>query len=350
MTYITVSIILIFALLGLVYLYYEFIAVPSTMPDSSKNNEILTVGIVKKIAPSSILNTKPKFMDPIPEINYPYVVKYTTVLDDINLAYVDEGRGKHTILFVHGLGSYLKGWIKNIDELKKYYRCIALDLPGYGKSSRGNYSYDMSFHSRVVRSFIEKKNLKHVILVGHSMGGQVSMTTVLNSSERINKLILVAPAGIETFSEAEKILVNNFYHPSLLKAATESQIKRNFKLNFFNFPEDANFMIEDRFLLKETKWYDTYCEMIPKCVLGMLNQPVFNKIDKIDIPTLIIYGENDMLIPNKLLHPNLSTTKVGKMANNKIPNSSLKMVRRCGHFAQWNQAEEVNELMKEFVG
>lgn len=280
---------------------------------------------------------------------YPYDVHKVQVSDGVEVAYVDEGAGAQTFLFLHGMGSYLKSWTKNIEVLKQNYRCIALDLPGYGKSSKGNYTHSMSFFADAVQQFIEKLNLKNVVLVGHSMGGQISMHLVLRKLPNVEKLILIAPAGFETFTEAEKLWFKNVYTAAFIKATPTEQIIKNFEINFHQMPEDARFMIEDRLFMRETVEYDTYCEMIPQCVQGMLNEPVYERLPEITIPTLILYGKNDLLIPNKLLHPALTTAQVAEAGHKQLPNSQLQLFDACGHFVQWECAEGVNEAIQAFA-
>ena len=140
------------------------------------------------------------------------LVKYSLPVKSINLnsetiAYAEDGSGEKTLLFIHGLSSTLEAWKKNIQGLKDDYRCIAVDLPGYGKSSRNSTNYSLNDYGGMLQEFIEKKDLKNVILVGHSMGGQIAMHTVLNYPGDFKKLVLIAPAGIETFSEQEATLM-----------------------------------------------------------------------------------------------------------------------------------------------
>ena len=104
------------------------------------------------------------------ELKYDYPVKYAELKNDIKLAYIDEGKGSETILMIHGLGSYLPAWKKNIGELSKNYRVIAVDLPGYGKSSKIPHSGLMTFYAEVIADFIQKLELGPVNLAGHSMG------------------------------------------------------------------------------------------------------------------------------------------------------------------------------------
>ncbi|MEM9848930.1 MAG: alpha/beta fold hydrolase, partial [Bacteroidota bacterium] len=96
---------------------------------------------------------------------YPYKVKTVVVKDSLEIAYVSVGEGEKTLVFVHGLGSYLRAWQKNIDVLKKDYRCLALDLPGYGKSADAIGTQSMDFFSDVLIDFIQQLELKNVTLV-----------------------------------------------------------------------------------------------------------------------------------------------------------------------------------------
>ncbi len=283
------------------------------------------------------------------EWQYPYEVHQVTVADSIEIAYVDEGSGDRTLLFLHGLGSNLQAWQKNIDMLDEEYRCIALDFPGYGKSSKAAYPFGMQFFAETVQAFMDSLDLQQVVLVGHSMGGQVAMHTVLANTDRIDQLILIAPAGFETFTEQERQWFKAIYTADLIRSTTEEQIVRNFQLNFHDMPTDAQFMIDDRMLMRESSEYDYYCEMIPQCVLGMLQEPVYERLPEISVPTLVIYGKNDALIPNKLMHPDLSIEALVNEAGSRIPNARLYLVAEAGHFVQWEQADDLYRIVISFL-
>lgn len=283
------------------------------------------------------------------DITYPADLRHVELPDGKKIAYLDRGKGAYTLLFIHGLGSNLKSWQKNMAVLSTQYRCIALDLPGYGKSTGGDYAYNMSFFADAVSAFIRQLKLKKVILVGHSMGGQIALTEILRNNKRIKKLILLAPAGIETFDDKEKAILRNVYTPEILKNTPEAQIRKNFEINFVQFPADAEFMIADRLALRQTPAYDDYCRMIPKCVAGMLDEPVFERLPKVTLPTLIIYGENDMLIPNRFLHPAMTTAQVAALARERIAGSQMLPAPNAGHFVQWEADAFVNEAIIDFL-
>lgn len=280
---------------------------------------------------------------------YPYDVQTVELPDAKRIAYIDEGEGTSTLLFIHGLGSYLRAWQKNIDALQANYRCIALDLPGYGKSAAAVGPQTMPFFAETVLQLIEALDLQQVTLVGHSMGGQIAMHTVLTDSSAIDRLVLMAPAGFETFSESDRAFFNTYVTPEIIKASTEEQIRNNFNINFYDMPEDAQFMVADRLKMRATDAYEAYCNMIPKCVQGMLEAPVADRLGDISLPTLVFFGEADRLIPNTFLHSDLSVEKVAQSGATAIPNSRLVMVPKAGHFVQWEGEALVNKTIIDFV-
>ncbi len=282
--------------------------------------------------------------------NYPYIVKKVKFSDHIQIAYVDEGNEDRTLLMIHGLGSYIPAWQKNIEGLKSQFRCIALDLPNYGKSTKGFFPFTMSFFAEVISAFVKKLELKNVILVGHSMGAQIAVTTYLETTTPIEKLVLLAPAGFETFSASDSDFFFKNVTAEFIKAMTVEQIKSNFDLNFHNnsLPADANFMFRDRLAMRDDEEeYNFYAQMVPKCVGGMLEAPVFDRLNQIDIPSLIIYGREDLLIPNKVLHPESTIEQIAESGHKEIPDSQLELLSPCGHFVQWECPKKVNQLISD---
>lgn len=287
---------------------------------------------------------------PMKELLSDYDFKTQTItLDDLEISYIKEGTGEKTLLFVHGLSSNADAWSKNIAVLKKDYTCVALDLPGYGKSSKPDASYTASYFAEVVQQFIEKLELKNIVLVGHSMGGQASIKLATMYPERIEKLILVAPAGLEQFSEASSNVMKSFFTTASVKNTTDAQIEKNYALNFYVQPKDVSKMITDRKKIKEASNFDAHCEAIVKSVSGMLNDPVYNDLENISQPTLVIFGNQDMLIPNRYFNPTLTTEAVGNIAVEKIKQARLEFIKDAGHFVQFEKPKEVNALIHQFV-
>ena len=282
------------------------------------------------------------------ELTYPFEVKKIEVREGLEMAYMEQGSGTETLIFIHGLGSYAPAWKNNIEVLSKQYRCIAVDLPGYGKSSKGNYEGSMTFYAEVMIDFLEAMNLDKVHLAGHSMGGQISIVTALFYPEKVDKLILIAPAGFETFDEGEKEWFRGIFTAKSIALTTPEQIELNYAYNFYQMPDDATFMVKDRIAMRNAKDFEGYCYIIPQGVNGMVNEPVFEKLKDINQQTLIIFGENDNLIPNRYLNGG-KTEKIAMAGHEQIKDSKLVMVGKAGHFVMFEQADKVNQEIADFL-
>lgn len=281
------------------------------------------------------------------DLDYPYAVKHLKVDDEVTIAYMDEGQGEPIVL-IHGLGSYAPAWKKNIEALKKTHRCIAIDLPGYGKSSKGNYEGSMTFYADIVKKISDKLGLEKVTLAGHSMGGQISIMAALAYPELVDKLILISPAGFETFTAGQKQWFREVLTPRSVMLTPVDAVVSNIGYNFYKFPNDAQFMIDDRIAMRTAKDFDLYCHQIVKSVKGMVDQPVNEYLERLELPVLVIFGAQDNLIPNRFLNPG-KTEDVANVGVSRMKNARLEMIEKAGHFVHFEQAQKVNVLLSEFL-
>jgi pimeloyl-ACP methyl ester carboxylesterase len=282
------------------------------------------------------------------DMDYGMSEKLIKINEDLQIAYTDQGAGKETILFIHGLASYIPAWKHNIADLKSNYRCVAIDLPGYGKSSKGNYDISMDFFAETVKLFCQKMNIHNVILAGHSMGGQIAISTALKYPDLVSKLILIAPAGFETFNKGQKQWFRDVMTVDGVRLTTVEQIRVNYAYNFYNMPQDAQFMVEDRIKIRTATDFTKYCYHITQGVNAMVDSPVFDFLPLIKQKTLCIFGANDNLIPNRFLNGG-ETEKFAKMGAERMPFATLHMIPKAGHFVMYEKAAEVNELVKSFL-
>ncbi|WP_017732106.1 alpha/beta fold hydrolase [Nafulsella turpanensis] len=285
----------------------------------------------------------------IADTKYPLHTRMISLAEGLSVACTDEGHG-YPLLFIHGLGSYIPAWAKNIPFLSNYYRCIAIDLPGYGKSSKAGFKPSMHFYADVVEALLDKLQIDSCYLAGHSMGGQVAMHAALRFPERIQKLVLVAPAGLEIFEPAEAQQLKSWFETEKVYAAGEEIISRNVKANFYHFPADAQPLLTDRLAYTSCTDYYPFCETISKSVSAMLGEPVYEKLTHLSMPVLLLFGRQDAYIPSPLLHPNLSVEQLAREAAAKMPQATFRLLDHCGHFLQWEQAELFNERVREFLG
>lgn len=283
------------------------------------------------------------------DMKYKYEVKKVHLPQSgYDIAYNDEGKGSETIIFIHGLGSYSQAWIKNVETLKTNYRCIAIDLPGYGKSSKQPHSGLMTFYAGILNELVHELNLGKVYLAGHSMGGQISITTSLTYPDIVKGLILVDPAGFEAFNKGQRQWFKNVMTLDGVRLTTTEAIQNNLATNFYRLPADADFMITDRIAWRTAKDFNAYCYAVVQSVGGMVDNPVLDYLQDIKVPTLIFFGENDNLIPNRYLNPG-RTVDIAKNGADKIPGSKLIMVPKCGHFMMFEKPDVFNTETRSFI-
>jgi pimeloyl-ACP methyl ester carboxylesterase len=277
-----------------------------------------------------------------------YLTHYIKLSNNCDIAYIDEGEGTKTLLFVHGLATYGPSWNKNIEFLKKYYRCIALDLPGNGLSSRGKFPYSMNFFAGIIYDFILKAELNNVYLVGHSMGAQVVLTTLINAGNCAEGVVLCAPAGFETFTSMERSIYHGTVQFFDYFSTEENSLRKTIRTSFYHSSTQADDMIDDLASIMKKYPASQYRPMIEACISGMLNEPVFNQLHQIQQRTLVLFGERDALIPNKLVHPT-TTRQIAEAGVRQMPHAMLEMIPQCGHFLQIEKAAEVNHIIRRFI-
>jgi pimeloyl-ACP methyl ester carboxylesterase len=281
-------------------------------------------------------------------IKYPYETHFIDLPGNCRVAYVDEGAGERTLLFVHGLANYAMVWKKNIEYLKQYYRCIAIDLPGNGLSDQNDHKFTMKFFADTVNDFIDKMGLKNVTMIGHSMGGQVALTALLQAPENAASLVLCAPAGFEAFTVLDKTLYYSTIHLLDFISSEEHSLRSTIERSFYHHNSQGETVISELIALMKTYKLTYYRKMIESCIRQMLEEPVRDKLHLVKQKTLVLFGSHDALIPNKLLH-HTTTEKVAMEGTKKMPNARLELLPNCGHFIQWEKADDVNRNIVMFL-
>ncbi|MFA6597075.1 MAG: alpha/beta hydrolase [Ignavibacteriaceae bacterium] len=294
---------------------------------------------------SGYLYTK---MSPLEFSDFDYGFPTKKVLSNPSISFIDEGQGKQTIVLVHGLASNAGFWRYNIAELAKHYRVIAVDLPGYGKSQKDYYLYNMSFFADQIKRLVDELKIDKFIYVGHSMGGQVGINFALRFPERLEKLILASPAGFEEFEQGEGDWLRSVMTVSGVKKTSEEGIRRNLAMNFYTWSDKWEWMVEERVRMAKAKEFDDFSYAVVRSVNGMLDEPTWDKLDKITVPTLVIYGKYDGLIPNPYLNPGF-TSCVFEAGAKTMKNCTLHQIDNCGHMLQIEHPEEFNATVLNYL-
>lgn len=276
-------------------------------------------------------------------------IKRKVLSSKIEIAYTDKGvKSKPTILFIHGLANYHAVWDWNTEILQQHFRSISIDLPGNGESGRGNHAYTIDFYAQTIIDFILEMNLGKVTLAGHSMGGLIAIKIALGKQMKLNKLILFAPAGFEYYTPHESVLFKSAITMGNFLNLDETQISQSVRTSFYKQNNNTEKIINDLTHIIQKNDRTQYRNMLERSINSMLDEQTFKELKNITEQTLVFFGEDDMLIPNRFLHP-VSTKEIGQKGIEQMPHAKLITYKKTGHFVQIERAKEVNEEIISFL-
>jgi pimeloyl-ACP methyl ester carboxylesterase len=246
--------------------------------------------------------------------------------------YEEEGIGDCVIL-IHGLGGDHREWMLQMPEFSKKFRCIAIDLPGHGKSTMPRDIYRPIDHATKIYRFIKELQVDKAHIVGLSMGGMIAQELALNFGNIINKLVLVSTSARVPPGSTEKIRRwIKLYLEEGFEAFFEAEIKDIFTEEFL---KENEWVIP---LLKEM-WKDRSFDTIIWAARGLENWDVTDKISMIESPTLIIHGGRDTLVP----------VAEAYLIHQGIGGSKLLVYENTGHALIGEEAERFNTDVLNFL-
>ncbi len=255
--------------------------------------------------------------------------------NDVELFYIKEGKGEPLVL-ISGLGSKMS-WDFQIPFFKEKMMVISLHNRGVGKSSRPNYPYTMDMFVEDIKNLLEHLNIKQKIhLCGISMGGMIVQNYALKYPNSVKSLMLCATSAIyspNALIEAQE-LMQNFSPEQKFKTRVAALFSRPFK-KILRQDKALYKSLEKEFMEDPTTLQDYVNQGA-----AITGHDTTNDLDKIKHPTLIILGDDDRIIP---------TLEHSKLLHEKIPNSKLEIITNTGHGFNTEKAEEVNNIMWNFI-
>jgi pimeloyl-ACP methyl ester carboxylesterase len=281
------------------------------------------------------------------KVSYNFPVKRVSLNTDLEIAYIDEGKGENeAILFIHGMGSGIPVWEKNIKKLKKHFRCIALDLPGHGLSSRGDFSFTIEFYTRALISFIDKLGLTSISIAGHSLGGQIAFSIAIRRPDLAAKVIGVSPAGIEPYTSVEKQMLINMINGIVTSGNAYTKHRLNFMIGFCNNQEEAGELASKMAFYKNEAIH--FGRMMQRTIQAILLESLENSLHKIHQPCLVIAGKQDKVSPYPYLRGR-EYYRLIALETTKMQNCKFVACDDCGHFMQYQKPEVFNNELMKFI-
>lgn len=270
----------------------------------------------------------------------------TVEIQGVKIAYYEQGQGR-PVLMLHGIASFSYSWKYLIEKMPGKFRFIMVDFKGMGYSDKDTDNKLSPFdHSSIIADFIELFKLRNILLIGHSMGGAVSLLTVFEPriSKRVTDLVIIDSAGMflkipdfvaDFLSSAEDRVILKY-------TAAKPDVLPRFILSEFYY-DFAKIRFE---LIGEySKVYSL--PGAKKCMITSLRQLMianfadfYGRLQKLKIRTLIIWGEEDRVID----------VEDAYHFKNAIPGAALKVIPACGHSPHEECPAETAGHILEFLG
>jgi len=281
------------------------------------------------------------------KVPYSSTIRIIKADGDIDIAYIDEGKKDAEVLvFIHGMGGAIPTWRKNISFLRTQYRCIAIDLPGHGHSSKDEYPFTMAFYADTILSFLDKLGLHNVTLIGHSMGGQIATVAAIKQQDRIAKMVLVSPSGFEPYTAIEKQMLINLQLGVTASAQAFTMHKFNYLIGFCNDHKIAADILKRLPIFQEESYI--FGRMMLRSVESMLLESVDDCLDKVKVPCLVLLGKDDKVSPYSHLRREEYYEIVSRQSRQLQKGRVVVFEPGC-HFIQYQRPKTFNSLIVNFL-
>jgi len=238
---------------------------------------------------------------------------------------------EETLVLLHGIGASAERWSKVIPFFHEHFRTIVPDIIGFGYSDKPTVEYNIPYFVKFLKDFLNRVGVKSASIAGSSFGGLVAAEFAINDINMINKLILVSPAG--TMKTSTKTL-EEYILASLYP--THDNVWRAFNNMAFDprtVTEETILEFIDRMKLPNAKY------AFMSTMLAIRNTTdLASRLSKVKSPTIIIWGQNDEMIPVKYSED-----------YRNIPNSNVKVIPRCGHTPFTEKPELFSKIAIDFL-
>jgi len=259
-------------------------------------------------------------------------------IDGVRIHYQEKGTGAPLVL-IHGYTSSTYSWKDVFEPLAKTFHVIAVDLKGFGFSGKPDGDYTRRAQAVLVTHLLEHLKLEKVWLCGNSMGGEVALNVALANPERVAGLILVDSSGVEV-PGGSSVAPGYLLVPAVgrlliaLSLTSDKLVREGLEKSFYDRTKVTDDRVANYYRPLKTRG-GQLAALRARTQWGMF--PVEPDLGKIKVPTLILWGAQDQLIP----------LAAGHKLSSLIKDSKLVVFDNCGHVPQEEMpARTVDEISK----
>ena len=257
--------------------------------------------------------------------------------------YVDVGSGDGApVVFIHGLSGSWQNWLENLPYFARERRCIAMDLPGFGQSPMPGEKISISNYARQVDALCEQLDLGPCVVVGNSMGGFVTAELSIRHPDRVELACLVAAAGISITNLRRQPVLTGARIIGALGATSASQsrfmvARPRLRWFFTNFVFRHPSRIAPDMMFEQVRGVGK--PGLVDALDALTSYDFRDRLPDINAPTLIVWGEHDMLVPVEDAHE----------FERLIPESRTVILEDTGHVPMMERPRKFNELLHELI-
>lgn len=264
-------------------------------------------------------------------------------MDGMDVHYRDEGNVRDTlpVVLIHGTGSSLHTFDDWSSTLKNDHRVMRMDLPGFGLTGPfPDRDYSIEHYLVFLEHFLTTKAIKRCILVGNSLGGEIAWRFTAKNPEMVDKLILIDAAGYPKVSKSAPIGFRIARIPVLNKLLTFITPRSMVKASVENVYADKTKVTEalvDRYY-KLTLREGNRQALVDRMTLATDTTSI-HLIKNIEQPTLVLWGEDDLLIP----------VNHAQLFHDDLPNDTLILLKNTGHVPMEESPLESLAPLRDFL-
>lgn len=257
------------------------------------------------------------------------------------------GSGEPLIL-LHGMGGHAEAYIKNIIPLSTRFHVYAIDMVGHGYTDKPAINYAVPDFANHVLKFLKAVGAEKAHIQGESLGGWVAAWLAMEHPENVRSLILNTSAGLQLTEqppEAEAQAVERLRKLSKEAASepTRESVRRRLEWLFLDPKTNVtDELVEIRYRIYRQPETQRAMQTIVEQMTGGGRKPYMltrERLCRIKAPTMIVWTRHNPTTP----------WQVGQLAHEIIGGSRFHVMEDCGHWPQWEQAEEFNRLMLDFL-
>jgi pimeloyl-ACP methyl ester carboxylesterase len=274
------------------------------------------------------------------------IEEHCITVNGIRTRYLTAGAGEPIVL-IHGIGGFAERWQPAIDQMSPAYRVLAPDVVGFGRSDKPkDRVYTYQTFATFILSFLDALQLQQLTLIGHSLGGGIALQTSIYAPGRIKKLVIISSGGLgREFSIFLRLMTLPILGELAIRSSLEG-VRRSQKMGVYDPSVIREGWVQDAF---EMSSLPGAAGIFLKTLRDSSNlfggfksviDPIANNLDKISAPTLIIWGENDTVIP----------FKYAAVAKSGIAGSRVFALKQCGHQPIQEHPEKVLDEISAFIG